>query len=434
VEQINVTACITSREGKPDYYVHEALQKAATYAASYGIQTRICISSDPYSVAMARNRGVAQLLKDPSATHLFFLDNDVHIAKDAIVILAACQSPVAAGCYPSFKNTTSSGDNRYLCQPYLTVKVNGEWMMRWFDGVAEVEEAGTGCMLIRRDVLEDLGYPWFVWREWLTENGDIDRFSDDVDFCRRARARGHKIVAHGNVRCGHTKQCDVANFMFEEGAVQAQWLGPQTVRQQEEWPEYGSHIPCLHSIAKAFEIKTVVEYGCGVWSTGTFLTKDVFTDLQELTSYESDYGWLNKIIAERSDDPRVSFTLCPLAKMTEHLHSDVDLVFIDAGADDEDPIPNAPRVLDTRVALIEAYAKLKGDFILVVHDCNFFQLAPAVEKAEFKYKALYTAPKVADGEGSDTMVMSHTQDVTTIEWMSLKRKHLMTETPVGGIE
>ena len=146
MNKVGITACITSREHQPDFQVYGALRKAAQYALQYGVETRICVSSDPYTVALARNRGVAEFLRDKDATHLFFLDNDVFIPSDTLAVLAAVDAPIAVGCYPSFKNTIGNEENLHHSQPYLTIKINGEWLMHWFDGVAEVEEVVSLCL------------------------------------------------------------------------------------------------------------------------------------------------------------------------------------------------------------------------------------------------------------------------------------------------
>jgi hypothetical protein len=312
-----------------------------------------------------------------------------------------------------------------MCKPYLTIKKDDKWLLRWFDGPLEVDGAGTGCMLIRRDVFEALGHPWFRWPEWIDEEkGTLERMSDDIDFCNRARDKGFKVVAHGNVRCGHIKQCDVANFVFEDKVLDIQWNGPSTIPVQEAWPDYGSHVPALVSLANAFRIEYVVEYGSGRYSTPTFLNKNLFPDVVKVDSYEDDSTWGVDTVRRNPDD-RLSMHLGSLASMTKSLHMDADLVMVDTSEDNsEDPA----RWFDTRIALIEAYKDFQG--LLVVHDSNFRQIRPTLEKLPFKFRAEYV-PEVLSSTGIPvpTMVLSNGIDLSGLEWVDCPRK-VISKTPV----
>lgn len=62
------------------------------------------------------------------------------------------------------------------------------------DELVEVQHTGSSGMLIRRAVLEEIEAPWFE-----LGNG----VSEDVDFCRKARAAGFSIHVDMAVRLGH---------------------------------------------------------------------------------------------------------------------------------------------------------------------------------------------------------------------------------------
>lgn len=63
-------------------------------------------------------------------------------------------------------------------------------------GLLEVEVCGTAGMLVRRAVLDAIGYPWFANSDGITAN-------EDVEFCRRARAAGFRVWVDCDVRIGH---------------------------------------------------------------------------------------------------------------------------------------------------------------------------------------------------------------------------------------
>jgi cellulose synthase/poly-beta-1,6-N-acetylglucosamine synthase-like glycosyltransferase len=58
----------------------------------------------------------------------------------------------------------------------------------------EVDAVGTGFMLIRRKVFEELPTPWFFYEK--------DK-SEDIMFCREARKHGYKIYVNTTLNIGH---------------------------------------------------------------------------------------------------------------------------------------------------------------------------------------------------------------------------------------
>jgi hypothetical protein len=72
---------------------------------------------------------------------------------------------------------------------------------------------------------------------------------------------------------------------------------------------YATHIPVLIGLAAIRRIERVLEFGCGNYSTHTFLQRSVFTDLKALQSVENDLAWAEKISATVKDDPRCDVTV-----------------------------------------------------------------------------------------------------------------------------
>jgi GT2 family glycosyltransferase len=166
-----------------------------------------------YGVAPCRNMAVAELMADKEFSHLFFVDDDVYVPPDVIFHLLEMKKDIAVGCYPSYRNKSE-----LQVETYVVLKYNGSWIRNWFHGIRRVDAAGTGCMLISRTVLEKIPFPWFRWGEYLID-GKYHQQSDDLDFCTRCVDLGIEIWANGDVRCGHVKPVDIANFVTEETAV-----------------------------------------------------------------------------------------------------------------------------------------------------------------------------------------------------------------------
>lgn len=63
-------------------------------------------------------------------------------------------------------------------------------------GVFEIDAAGSAGMLVRRQVIDELGDPWFE-----STGGVI--LNEDVYFCQKARAAGFRVFATADVVMGH---------------------------------------------------------------------------------------------------------------------------------------------------------------------------------------------------------------------------------------
>jgi hypothetical protein len=209
-----VLACITTRDGNPPTLVREMLEAACRALAVAGVASVLAIHQDRYSVACCRNRAVHDCLKN-GFTHLFFCDDDVYVPEHTLVDLHAMNRGIAAGVYPSTK-TEYPGDLK--AETYVMAGQNGQWFRHWFTGIRQVDVVGGGCMLIKRGVFDKVKFPWFRWPEGIVNGAHVLK-SDDLDFCERASAAGINVWANGDVRCGHVKAVDIANFIAEESAV-----------------------------------------------------------------------------------------------------------------------------------------------------------------------------------------------------------------------
>lgn len=68
-------------------------------------------------------------------------------------------------------------------------------------GVFEVDAAGSAGMLVRRQVLDDVGDPWFY--NTTDQQGRQVVVNEDVTFCTRARDLGYRIHCTPDVVLGH---------------------------------------------------------------------------------------------------------------------------------------------------------------------------------------------------------------------------------------
>jgi len=68
----------------------------------------------------------------------------------------------------------------------------------------EVAYAGMGWMLIKKDVVESIKYPWF-WGPLQSIGPLTDMNSEDVAFCKALKAAGHPVYMDTKLRVGHQK-------------------------------------------------------------------------------------------------------------------------------------------------------------------------------------------------------------------------------------
>src|ERR1044072_7607495 len=71
---------------------------------------------------------------------------------------------------------------------------------------------------------------------------------------------------------------------------------------------YATHLPVLIGLAGIRPLRRVLEFGCGHYSTKTFLQRSVFPDLEELHSVENDPAWAETVREVIKHDPRSSVT------------------------------------------------------------------------------------------------------------------------------
>ncbi|WP_246107497.1 glycosyltransferase family 2 protein [Puniceibacterium confluentis] len=135
--------------------------------------------------AMARNRGVAET----TAPHLFFLDSDCVPAPDwlAVAQQVAARADVTGGTVTVFDETPPP---RSGAEAFETVFA--------FDNRGYIETQGfsvTANLLTTRAVFTAVG-PFSAGR------------SEDLDWCRRATARGFSLVHEDSLRVAHPTRSD----------------------------------------------------------------------------------------------------------------------------------------------------------------------------------------------------------------------------------
>jgi predicted O-methyltransferase YrrM len=73
--------------------------------------------------------------------------------------------------------------------------------------------------------------------------------------------------------------------------------------------DYATHVPILIGLARMREMRSVLEFGCGYFSTLTFLNRAAFPHLQRLHTVENDVSWSETINEVAKTDARWTLQL-----------------------------------------------------------------------------------------------------------------------------
>lgn len=192
----------------------------------------------------ARNRLVKEFLKS-DADILFFLDSDVVPPTDIFdLVLMQEKWDCAGGVYPVFMTPAGHDKPQVVFTVY---KGRGEQGLGMANippaGFSYVDGLGTGCMFLKRHVLEKLSEPYFEFK--YNEASRAIEVGEDIDFCMKVNDLGFKFFVDFSKVCKHYKNVcllDVSNY--------AQEFAGNTMKQYEAMIK-----PQLDALASALKNK-----------------------------------------------------------------------------------------------------------------------------------------------------------------------------------
>jgi predicted O-methyltransferase YrrM len=146
--------------------------------------------------------------------------------------------------------------------------------------------------------------------------------------------------------------------------------------------DYATHIPILLGLARAIEIKSVLELGCGEYSTLTFLNKLAFPSLIALDSFETDQAWLDTISTSVDGDSRFCARLVSGTMGSAITRADLesyDLIFVDDSTSSEERA--------STIAAISTRQPRRA--VVVIHDFEIqaYREAAKAFESRFVFKA-----------------------------------------------
>ncbi len=118
-----------------------------------------------------RNQAVMAFL-ETTHTHLLFIDSDMRFPATTLQRLLSHNVGVVACDYR--KRITPH-------DPVTTYKPNSK-----FAGLLQVESVATGCMLIRRDIIDQMSQPYFTYPFDISTNKHV---TEDTYFCSKCHEK-----------------------------------------------------------------------------------------------------------------------------------------------------------------------------------------------------------------------------------------------------
>ena len=209
--------------------------------------------------------------------YLFAVDSDIVFKSDTLKKLLAHDRDVVSGLYIQRKpgkhilEVYRNGNNI----PYREIKNRG---------LVEIDGCGFGCVLVKSNVLRDVGYPQFVYRSAIDHANTL---SEDVYFCSRAKEKGFRIFADTSILCEH-----IGNTKFTVGTDEDSTFDRfLELSNQRLLPK--KHVDYLFTMkSKGSNPKVVYDIGASVlhwtreainvWPQANFIAFEAIDELKQL--------------------------------------------------------------------------------------------------------------------------------------------------------
>lgn len=222
-----------------------SLLQTLLYFKDIGLKYSLCTISDSL-INRARNNLVAKFMGGESYTHLMFIDCDIQFDKEAILKLLWHDKDVMTASYPikeinwdsvklgALKNMDASKLLEFSTRYVVHLTQPGENEVNVDNGALECFEAGTGFMLIKRQVFDkmfkkykklkyddDTGSLQGVEKDsaYALFNSYVDdtgRFlSEDYGFCRYWQKAGGKVWVDPTINLTHFGRMKYTGSMID---------------------------------------------------------------------------------------------------------------------------------------------------------------------------------------------------------------------------
>lgn len=131
--------------------------------------------------------------------YLFAVDSDIAFPPDTLERLLSHDKDIVTGIY---RQRTPDWQTLEIFELNDRGGYNHiDWKKIKDKGLVEIGACGFGCVLIKKQVMVDIGYPQFAYKSALDHN---HTFSEDLFFAVKASEKGYKFYADTSILCDHT--------------------------------------------------------------------------------------------------------------------------------------------------------------------------------------------------------------------------------------
>jgi hypothetical protein len=222
-----------------------SLMQALMYYKDIGLKYSVCTISDSL-INRARNNLVAKFMGDPNFTHIMFIDVDLQFDKQSILKLLWHDKDIMTASYPikevnwdkvkegAQKDLDPSKLMEYGSRYVVHLTKPGETQLNIQNGAIECFEAGTGFMLIKRQVFEkmfkkykklkykddtsalkgdEVENAYALFNSYVDDDGRF--LSEDYGFCRYWQKMGGKVWVDPSIDLVHFGRIRYSGKMME---------------------------------------------------------------------------------------------------------------------------------------------------------------------------------------------------------------------------
>ncbi len=228
------------------HFAQSMLQTVNTFA-QHGVAMSFCLTMNESLIQRARNALAFQFLKREDATHLMFIDADIKFHPEDILAMLQADKDIICGLYPkkeinwpavakaARENVPDADLKAYTGCFVVNLPDNASSVTTPMNQPFPILNGGTGFMLIKRQVLQDLALhlPYYI-NDVTDLNGGLQAdkiteffpvfieqssrrlLSEDYAFCTIARSHGYEIWGAPWARLSH-----IGTYVFDGRPVPA---------------------------------------------------------------------------------------------------------------------------------------------------------------------------------------------------------------------
>ena len=187
--------------------IHKDLAKTINYIQTDDSYEVIVSYPSAKPITHNRNMIVQKFLAIKDCDYLMMIDSDIIPTPD-ILKLVDFEKDIITPLMLVFQKDS-------LIPLYLKRNLDGIYDAGNYleeKGLQEVDATGTGCIIIKREVLEKLEYPF---RNEYDRDG-IKKLGNDLSFCQRAKKLGFKVWVHLDYIADHITTCSLRQMFLNQ--------------------------------------------------------------------------------------------------------------------------------------------------------------------------------------------------------------------------